>query len=230
MKAYARYYAGGSLSTSSFDFFVNDRKNELWFFCFWSESFGLSSTLLQLLVQMQNSQLIEKTEGELDFTSLRDSFRKSVFEYNSDLSYRLCYFRLNVHSLNIEGLCDGFAPPVFQDRNSGHWDNWQHFECLTDSPSRGEAIKGESENQTSYHFRQQLNPGSRISFFPSHGFNWTELDELKSQLNFFNRSAAEADCLDEFNLLLKEINEKKQEESDSLLALLEISEKKIHLA
>jgi len=111
---FARHIPGQEIGAEAFDVIPTKDNRELYVLVHWTESFGLSSVLLQALVNLQSRATLESHPG-ISVEDLFEEIQSALKETQGNASYRLCVFHLDVHSLKYELIQKDFAPWLYSE-------------------------------------------------------------------------------------------------------------------
>jgi len=222
----ARHFSGSDMSAESFDVIPTKDFREIFIVAHWTESFGLSSVLLQAMVQLQTRAAID-SHPNLSTEALFGELKNSLLTHDENAQFRLSIFRLDVHSLKYSLYSKGFFPWISLSR--GHWKTINDKE-FSEVPVSTLSAKPQAEI---FHTEDTLAPGTKLFFISSEwNFYAKSTNEFLAPLAF-NEIPSNASLLDTINeLMLRCENKIKSEELNvDLTALgLLVDSRKIHLA
>lgn len=168
LKTYARYIGGGELSSESFDLIPSKDGKELWIVTLWSESFGLSSVLLQALVHLQTTALLS-SRTKLSSMDVFNELSASASGARKSGRYRLSVTRIDTTSLECEGTSIGFAPWFRRRQSAGGWSGAEpvQAEALNLDPALIQPANSAAPRLAAdaYAYRFHAGPGTRTFFF-----------------------------------------------------------------
>lgn len=243
----ARYMSAQELFSEGFDFLTpkDPSPRESWFVANWTESFGMSSLLLQTLMRLQSefvlgrgSPLTPKEFFKEVWQSLEGARKKGKF--------RLLVGRLNHHSLKFEGVSLGFAPFAIRkpqpSRQLSSWEwadrVWAEGLMNQTNPLAPSITSDVASRQVEFGFT--LSPGSRLCFLSpgwAGTFSFSEYQTLWSNINSVALSKGlsnpQSGLVDDLNalLLLAEDHAKENQISADISSIVwEVSPTKLHLA
>jgi hypothetical protein len=236
IQCFARYVGAAQVSSEAFDIISTKDNRQAWLVMTWTESFGLSSVLLQALVHFQGMALVE-ARPQATPTELFNDLSIALTGAKRSGRYRLLVARLDPANLNVTGVAIGMAPPFRRNRETSGFGPWTYVqpEALGQNPALLQPAVSASPvlADDAYHFSFTVNPGSRLYFM---GMGWNpsqSLEEFVRPLDLPSQSAEKTDLMDDLNhLLFKAQNYSKQQGagSDVSAVAFEIDSKKLHLA
>jgi hypothetical protein len=247
IRCVSRFIQGAEKGSEGFDVFTTDAQNRgSWYIANQTESFGLSSMLVQTLIylttRLQKGQERDLTPIEF-FKILYESFANA----KKKGKVRLLVTHLNHQTLAMRGVSRGFSPLLVRERKShGILDRWnfekgssqeldlrpEFFEAFTSHS----ALKDEDICQWS----MGLTPGSRVAFLsPSWSGvdSWHEYKRRASTMiqvsNILGRDADQGtDLIDDLNSLVMGADstaQKEQRKCDITSVVWDIDSTKLQL-
>ncbi len=235
---YAKYICAGELSSESFDIIPTKNGRELWFVNSWTESFGLSSVLLQALVHLQ-SEAIVKAHTNLDVAQAFNDLSLSLTGAKRTGNYRLLLAKIDLLSLRVTGYAAGCIPLLMKVREKNVYGPWQwvqkaSFGGENEIPESVSSANPMLANKASA-FSFILAPGSRLFCLSSQwAANLSSLNEIEKSLGLEKLSKKEDnDILSDMNSLLlgvEKAQEKTKNSVDAVAIAIEVDAKKLHLA
>ncbi len=232
LKVQARYLPALQISAESFDILPTKDHKQIYFVSSWTESYGLSSLLLQSLIHLQSRALLEaKPKASLEEIFNDISTQLTASKKNS--RYRFTLLRLDVASLQVTGLMIGGAPLLLKKKHEwkivGESELQKDFSYCQPAQSAAPTL---AEKAFPVHFT--FEPGSRL-FIMGASWNATapSLEDFLRPLELPQISRESADLLSDFNHILVKSQgflKARGEENDLSLLALEVDQKKLHLA
>ncbi|MBS1985019.1 MAG: hypothetical protein JST16_12690 [Bdellovibrionales bacterium] len=235
LKTHARYISAQQIASESFDLIPTKDGKELWTIVAWTESFGLSSVLLQALVHIQ-SRAIVQARPLVTPAEIFDEISTSMTGARKAGAYRLMVSRLNVASLEMSGVSMGMPPWMRRTRNAAGYSplEFVQSEAFASDPSLLDPCSSAAPRLATeaYHFAFTLAPGNRLHFLTS---AWAGHLPLAARLKNLesDKLDANADLLGEMNHLLIHAGhqlKKSGREADISALAFEVDAKKLHLA
>jgi hypothetical protein len=238
LKVFARFIPAGKLSAESFDIIPTKDGREVWFINSWTESFGLSSLLLEVLVHLQSQALIH-SRAKMTPDELFNDISIAMTKAKKQGQYRLHVSKLDLSTLAFNGLSRGCGPVLRRASpklaSGAHWEMVQP-EALIQTPQHLSPAVSAAPTlaEEAYHFAVTLSPGTRF-FILSSEWNGDAkgLAEFCAPLKLEAAPKAGGEVLDDMNhLLLQAQNSLKARHEDCDLSLIgaEIDSKRLHLA
>ena len=235
LKSLARYISAQQIASESFDLIPTKDGRELWIFTAWTESFGLSSVLLQALVHLQSRALVE-SRPNIGLDEAFNELSTSVTQAKKTGHYRLMVAKLNISTLEMSGISVGFTPWFRRSRGPGGYGPWSF--ASTELPITGDTIAPASSDapelsSQAHHFSFHATPGTRLLFLsPGWNANPKSSQEylLPLDLESVPRTNDIADDLNHFLMKGQAHLKKTGTEADQTAVILEIDAKKLHIA
>jgi hypothetical protein len=200
----AKHVSALGLSSDGFEIQPAKTGRSVDILMYWTESYGLSSVLLQSLIHFslktKDSELLKVSELFEFLSSELNTAKKSG-------QFKLLIARLELHTLKLSGLAQGLQAPFTKARGSNSWLPCAKLGLHDDEPQA---------------FQTQLSPGSSLLFL---GSAWAahELTQVPSDPS--------ASLLDDMNQIAVEMQKiLGTESSDLSLVGVHIDSKKLHLA
>ena len=238
LKALARYIPSGEVSAECFDIIPTDKGKFVWVVCAWTETFGLSSVLLQSLMHLQGKQLVEG-RSNITLEEVYDELSLSLSGAKKNAGYRLLVAKLDMTTLQISGLSQGYPPPLLRSPESAVRTKWDLLggSALEAQPTKlGRASSATPTLSSDAHaFTAHVTPGTQLYFL---GFEWNKdapnLEQFYRPLELGTAQGQKTqDLLATMNHLLiaaqahlKSLGRM----SDLCLVSLEVDAKRLHLA
>ena len=238
LKCLARYISASELSSDYFDIFGSLDGRHVWMITAWTESFGLSSILLQALMRLQAQAVLEKrphcTPEEV-FTDIS----MALVEAKKSAKYRLMVTKIDMSNLQASGVAIGMPCLLKRVAEKNSWGGWESIqpEPLIQHPGLLEPALSAAPNAAAhaYHFTAQIKPGSRL-FFVSPSWNpQPRLESLWAPLELSSTQAAapQSELLDDLNWLCLKAEESQKNRGysgDLTVIAMEFNARLIHLA
>jgi hypothetical protein len=234
LTTYARIFSAFQVHTEAFDLIATKDEKELWFVSSWTESFGLSSVLLQALVRLQSEAAIHSRPGA-STAEIFNEVSTALTNAKKAGHYRLCVARLRLATLEMQGHSVGFRPFVVKDRKSS--EGFAEAKWAEEYTFRGtsviEAALSSAPKLASDadEFLVQVKPGARLFWLSS---GWDLESDLPQALKFLKMSAlpSTSSLLDDVNHLMLSAQQRLKErklESDITALAIEVSPRKAKL-
>lgn len=236
LTSHARYVSAQQIASESFDLIPTKDHRELWIIAAWTESFGLSSVLLQALVHLQSRALVE-SRAKLTPAEAFNEISTALVDAKKRGGYRLMVARLNVATLEMSGCAVGMPPWIRRARQGASFGPWElaQAEALRAQPELFEPASSAAPRlaDQAYNFSFHLTPGTRLHFL-SPGWNPdARVDEFLAPLRLVEQKPAGQDLLGEMNLLHlgAQAQLKAQgREADVTTLSFEVDARKLHIA
>ena len=235
LRSLARYISAQQIHSESFDLIPTKDNRELWVVTAWTQTFGLSSILLQALVHLQSRAIVE-SRPKITPAETFNEISTALTGARKSGAYRLMVTKLNLANLELSGVAVGQMPWLRRTRQGssgfGAWDFVQP-EPLRLRPELIRPASSESPTMAAqaYSFQAQLSPGTRL-FYLSPG--WNEQAALNDYLApLALESAPQEDLPGDLNHLLMGAQaqlKRAEREADITGLAFEIDAKKLHLA
>jgi len=236
MQCLARYIPAHQISCEGFDIIPTKDGRQLWIVSSWTESFGLSSLLLQAMVHLQSKAMVE-SRPQLSASEVFNDLSLSLSEAKKAAGYRLMTARIEISSLSVNGVSIGSVPPLKRASNRNQLEPWAFVnpEAFATNPTLFEAANSSAPTlaENAYHFAFTLEPGSRLCLLST---EWNKearkLSDFAMPLSLA-RAKSDATLLEDLNHILMnaEAHTKRISEQRDLSAIvLEVDRKKLHLA
>ncbi len=236
LQCLARYIPAHQISCEGFDIIPTKDGRQVWLFTSWTESFGLSSLLLQALVHLQSKALVE-SKLQHSPSEVFNDLSVSLSQAKKSASYRLSVAKLDLSSLNFTGVSIGCVPPLKRISNRNQMEAWGFVqnEAFLQKPELLEAANSAAPAiaDNAYHFSFTLEPGSRLCLLS------TEWNREARTLNDFSKALLLGQAkpqwtlLEDMNHLLLSASDqlkRTQRVADLTALVFEVDRKKLHLA
>jgi hypothetical protein len=243
----ARYISAQDLSCEGFDFLTpkGPHPRESWFVGSWSETFGMSSLLIQTLIKLQSEFTVNRG-SPLGPEEFFNSLLASLEGARKKGRVRLLVARLNHHSLKWEGRSVGFAPFLIRRPTPatgfGSWE-WTDLRGVQASKDQEKLLAPQTTAEApkfAWNFDFTLSPGARLAFLSpgwaqTESFSeyekllWKNLENSKKK----NTLSPTNTLVDDLNALLIEAEDflkSKKVERDISAVVWQVSPTKLHLA
>ena len=234
VKSLARYISAQQIASESFDLIPTKDGRELWIFTAWTESFGLSSVLLQALVHLQSRSLVE-SRPNISLDEAFNDLSTALTAAKKAGGYRLMVAKLNLSTLELSGVSTGFAPWLRRMKGPAGYGPWGF---VTQAPVTHEMIQPSSSAAPNLahaapHFSFHAAPGTRLLFL-SPGWNSDATDGEKYLAPLcLSESAPSNDMTADLNHALMKAQahlNATELEADLTALLIEVDAKKLHIA
>lgn len=233
----ARYIPAYQISSESFDVIPTKEGRQVWIVTAQTETFGLSSVLLQNMVHLQSQALVD-SRPKISVEELFNDLSTSLSRAKKAAHYRLMVARIDVSTLQLSGVGIGAIPLLIKHRDGAHYEPWRwgQADAFALNPTWLEPAFSATPTlaRQAYSFSYHLRPGTRGLIL---GSEW--LSTAKS-LKDFEEALSLSELSNEHHELIKDLNSvlmRAQEhlsdvkKSCDLSALaFEIDAKKLHLA
>lgn len=231
MKAIGRFIPGEEISAEGYDLFTDKDSKYLWFAYYWTETFGLSSVLLQSLIHLQIRAQEKGSHLDSSLSDVFDNFVREIADYKTGLKYRVLLAKVNLHTLKAEFMSTGMPPFIsrnFLERDS-QWEVIQK-DIFQDMGKVLEFAETGSKPEI-IHYEEQLKPGFRLFFIsPNWNLQAKDTDSFFKPLEL-DVSLRNLELIDDLNHMLVKIDQKQSQKKSDVSALaLEIDPRKIHIA
>lgn len=237
IKIFAKLMSAKQLSAESFDILPTRDHRAIWIITSWTERFGLSSLLLQVLVHLQSVALLE-TQHSLGVSELFNDLSLALTQTQKSGHYCLRVLKLDMTTLKLQGHSVGLGPLLVRKRKGTKLGDFEMLQAegLIQNPAWMQ--KGFSERpvlaEDSYTVSGTLEPGSRLFVL---GREWNapagDLESLIAPLGLSMASTQTADAQEDLNQLMFNADQHRKKlglESDITGISLEIDPRKLHLA
>ncbi len=232
VKSLARYISAQQIASESFDLIPTKDGRELWIFTAWTQSFGLSSVLLQALVHLQSRALVE-SRPNIGLDEAFNELSTALADAKKAGGYRLMVAKLNTSTLELSGVSTGFAPWLRRARGPGGYGPWDFVSKNAFAPLVPASSAAPQHATQAQHFSFHATPGTRLLWLSS-GWNEaaTSSDVYLKPLELGTAGTAN-DLADELNHVLIHAQahlKSTNVEADLTALLLEVDAKKLHIA
>lgn len=237
LKIHAKFISAKQLSSESFDIIESKDKRYVWIVNSWTERYGLSSLLLQVLVHLQSVALVNSFSSP-DIHQVFNDLSLSLTQTQKTGHYSLRVLRLDLSTLKIQGLSIGQGPLLIRKLEGARLGGFEIFqaEMLMQNPALLQ--KAFSANpvlaENAYAFTGSLEPGTRLYIL---GKEWNapsaDLQSFVAPLALLSGVKPGSETLDDLNHLVYRADEFRKKlglESDITGISLEIDARKLHLA
>lgn len=234
----ARYISAHQLSSEGFDLITTKKGREIWMIFSWTESFGLSSLLLQAMVHLQSKALIDaKTDVSPDevFSDLSTSLTAA----KKSAHYRLLVAKVDAAHLKVTGTSQGFAPFFKRSKEKNTFGEFTlcQPEAMEQNPALLEpgVSAAPASAAVAHHFHFSIPTGSRLYFLTSTFAEPNTLKDFKNAMGIFDTTptSGQSSLVEDLNAILMKAEDycaKGGTKADLTCVALEIDEKKLHLA
>ncbi len=238
LQCHARYISARELSSESYDLIPVHRNRELWIVQSWTSSFGLSSVLLQSLVRMKSTELIQNSQGP-QVEKVFDDLTESLTQAQKKGTYRLLVARIDLNKLLLEGVAIGQAPLLVRSYTKGVMGEMAYVSPEPILKNASLLSRASSETPISslraYRFSHTLEAGSRVFVTGSEWNADSPLEDWAKPLRFKNLldDGKEDVLLANLNHLAMSMEDHlktKGRTSDVTVIGLEINPRLLHLA
>ena len=236
LKCLARFISAQQLNSEGFDIIPTLKGKESWIIASWTESFGLSSILLQSMVHIQSKALVE-SRPDVTPSEIFNELSISLASAKRAGNYRLLVAKLDNLTLKINGFGIGVAPFLTRkmDRNEfGEW-SFAFADAFKQKPELFEAANSATPvlSDQAYAFAFTVPPGSRLFYLSRSWFETGGLDDFLKALKLDKRAPKKSELIEDLNLLLIHAEDHMRAtslEADITVVALEVDSKKLHLA
>lgn len=233
----ARYIPAFQISSESFDVIPTKEGRQVWIITAQTETFGLSSVLLQNMVHLQSQALVE-SRPKISVEELFNDLSTSLSRAKKAAHYRLLVARIDVSTLQMSGVGIGAVPVLIKHREGAHYENWRwgQADAFALNPRWLEPAFSATPTlaQQAYSFSYHLRPGTRGLIVGSEWLSTAKsLKDFEKALRLDEVSDENQDLLKDLNAFLMQAQEHLSEAKKScdLSALaFEVDAKKLHLA
>jgi hypothetical protein len=247
IRCFSRFIRGAETGTEGFDLFTETpKKSGSWFVASQTETFGLSSVLMQTLIYL-STRLTRGQEKNLSPREFFNLLSESMMTAKKSGKFRLLVAYFNHHTLKWNGVSTGYPPFLVRERIKTKLSAW-NFEpgflnSLKQNPKCFEAhLNSKVPNEEStIEFYFQMSPGSRLSFLSP---NWAGAENFndyqkrfevlrKNSKHLAEEVGVEQDMIDDLNEFLsltEKLSHQEKRKVDITSLVWDIDHTKLHIA